>query len=374
MVAVLEAPPSDQAASCARLEARHAVDARKQKVEIAHYAAIRQYHASLLDAYIPRYRRLTQLHFGRIVSNPDAPQAFSDNVGFNMTYNLVEPGKGNALHTHPSVEVFIPLDGQWEIAWGEKGENKLLLQPWDMIAVPAHVRHSYRNAEKQTAHNIMTILPGKAAITWAPEVVTEAREHGALCTNRGQLLDFWKGEGGAKQPGCLVYDTDEEDEPDAYHLPMSAPEMTRHLRRFADRRPLLVRAEQSRLEVGWHTLAQGEELCADATAVDHLLVVLEGSLMLCRADGGVFAAVTRLDSVRVPAEEAGRITAVNQLEEPCTFLLVESRMRGLVDGASDAWRIGEDEAETKMTPPPAKSRRVVGADVALAPVVSLEGM
>ena len=61
---------------------------------------------------------LTQLHFGRIVSNPDAPQRFSESVGYNMTYNLVEPFKGNALHTHPSVEIFIALDGRWEIAWG----------------------------------------------------------------------------------------------------------------------------------------------------------------------------------------------------------------------------------------------------------------
>ena len=113
------------------------------------------------------------------MSNPNAPQAFSENVGYNMTYNLVEPNKGIALHTHPSIEVFIALTGRWEIAWGERGEHKLLLQPWDMIAVPSHVRHSYKNAEEQTASTIMTILPGRASINWAPDVVTEARKNGA---------------------------------------------------------------------------------------------------------------------------------------------------------------------------------------------------
>ena len=91
--------------------------------EVARYAAMRQYDASILDTYIPRCRRLTQLHFGKIVSNPNAPQAFSENVGYNMTYNLVEPNKGNALHTHPSIEVFIALTGRWEIAWGARGER-----------------------------------------------------------------------------------------------------------------------------------------------------------------------------------------------------------------------------------------------------------
>jgi quercetin dioxygenase-like cupin family protein len=141
--------------------------------------------AAILDTYIPRCRRLTQLHFGRIVSNPDAAQAFSENVGYNMTFNLVEPFKGNALHTHPAVEVFIALDGRWEIAWGERGAQSTVLEPWDLVAVPADVRHSYKNVESHTAQNIMTILPGKASIVWAPAVVSEARTHGAHCTDDG---------------------------------------------------------------------------------------------------------------------------------------------------------------------------------------------
>lgn len=100
------------------------------------------------------------------------------------TYNLVEPGKGNALHTHPSVEIFIALDGKWEIAWGGRGEHTMVLQPWDMIAVPAHVRHSYKNVEEKTANHIMTILCGDASITWGPDVVAEARNHGVRCTRR----------------------------------------------------------------------------------------------------------------------------------------------------------------------------------------------
>ena len=66
--------------------------------EVARYASLTQFSASILDTYIPRCRRLTQLHFGRIVSNPDAPQAFSENVGYNMTCAafqtnpLVSPG------------------------------------------------------------------------------------------------------------------------------------------------------------------------------------------------------------------------------------------------------------------------------------------
>jgi len=305
-------------------------------VEVARYASMRQYDASILDTFIPRCRRLTQLHFGRIVSNPDAPQAFSTNVGFNMTYNLVEPFKGNALHTHPAVEVFIALDGCWEIAWGEKGEHTTLLQPWDIVAVPAHVRHSYKNVEAQTANHIMTILPGKAAITWAPDVVSEARANGAHCTNKGQLLGFWKGnKSGDAAPA--EPETEDEDEPDAYHVPMGKAEMAENIRRFSDGRPLCVQAENSHLKIDWRTLSPGEQMAASRSAVDVLLVVLEGTLMLTRPSGEVFTVASQLDSVRVPAEETAITTAANQLGSPCTLLVIESHMRSLVDRLADEW-------------------------------------
>jgi len=329
-------------------------------VEVARYASMRQYDASILDTFIPRCRRLTQLHFGRIVSNPDAPQAFSENVGFNMTYNLVEPNKGNALHTHPSVEVFIALDGCWEVAWGEKGEHTTLLQPWDMVAVPAHVRHSYKNVEAQTANHIMTILPGKAAITWAPDVVSEARANGARCTNKGTLLGFWKGGKGdaAAAAAAAEPETDDEDEPDAYHLPMSRADMAQHVRRFGGGRPLCVQAEGSHIEMDWTTLAQGEKMVTNPSALDVLLVVLEGTLLLTKASGEVFAVASQLDSVRVPVEEAGTVTAVNQLAAPCTFLVVESHMRGLVDRMADEWLV----RDVKNDVPSSGAKRARTAD------------
>ena len=58
--------------------------------------------------------------------------------------------------------------------WGERGEQNIVLEPFDLVAVPADVRHSYKNIEPHTAHNIMTILPGKPSIVWAPAVVDEA--------------------------------------------------------------------------------------------------------------------------------------------------------------------------------------------------------
>ena len=104
------------------------------QLELARAASMAQFAASLLDAHIPRHRRLTQLHLGRIVSNPDAAGAFSDaGIGYNMTYNLVEPGRGNALHAHDAVEIFVALDGAWLLAWRARGERATTLAPLELV-------------------------------------------------------------------------------------------------------------------------------------------------------------------------------------------------------------------------------------------------
>jgi len=48
-----------------------------------------------------------------------------------------EPGNGPGLHRHlNTVENFLCLSGRFEIAWGDRGEHRLALEPLDMISVP----------------------------------------------------------------------------------------------------------------------------------------------------------------------------------------------------------------------------------------------
>jgi quercetin dioxygenase-like cupin family protein len=314
--------------------------------ELARYQTLAQLSASILDTYIPRCRRLTQLHFGQIVSNPDAPQAFNENVGYNMTYNLVEPFKGNALHIHPAVEIFIALDGEWEIAWGAEGKQSTLLQPFDLVAVPANVRHSYKNVKPHTAHNIMTILPGKASITWAPAVVAEARAHGAQCTDDGVLIDFWSksklaATGGDEED--LSPRGSETDESASYHRPMTDEAMARNVRRYASGQPLVVQTPEGHLCIRWHTLRRGDafDACGLPADVDLLVVVLEGDTEV-KADGKLLGYATRLDAIRIPAHTSPRrVVLANLLPGACTLLVVESKMRGLMGKHCDQWEISD---------------------------------
>jgi len=304
-----------------------------QVVEVSRYATMPQFSVSILDTFIPRYQRLTQLHFGAIVSNPHAPMAFSEKMGYNMTYNLVPPGNGNALHMHKSLEIFVALDGKWEIAWGMKGEHKVLLQPWDFVAVPARVCHSYKNAEEDTAHNIMTILPGKSWITWAPEVVGEARQNGAECDDNGMMLKF----ANRKSAESLEALASQNATVEWKH--MGPDEMQPYVHSFADQTPLVTTMTHdntgdgaSTCEMFWKKVpGDGSFQLPRREGIDVLVTVLTGSVLVKTSSDGVVDMAGKLDCIRAPQQtlEKGEVILENPTKDDTVLLVTATHMREL---------------------------------------------
>jgi len=253
-------------------------------------------------------------------------------MGYNMTYNLVPPGNGNALHMHRSIEIFVALDGRWEIAWGMKGEHSVVLQPWDFVAVPARVCHSYKNVEEDTAQNIMTILPGKSWIAWAPEVVAEARGHGAECDDNGMLFKYAK-QVGASDAKSLAAQSDSVE-----WKSMGPRDMDPYVHRFSERQPFECQMHEEAvpggpapwIEMWWKTL-QPDEVFAPPRreGVDLLLVVLEGSILVKAPTGRPIASAGKLDSVRIPTQAlaAQDLIIGNPCPSPCTMLVTATQMR-----------------------------------------------
>jgi mannose-6-phosphate isomerase-like protein (cupin superfamily) len=61
-----------------------------------------------------------------------------------------EPGNGPGLHRHlNTVENFFCLSGRFEIAWGDRGEHRLVLESLDMISVPRGENRSFRNVSNE---------------------------------------------------------------------------------------------------------------------------------------------------------------------------------------------------------------------------------
>jgi uncharacterized RmlC-like cupin family protein len=80
---------------------------------------------------------------------------------FRLGIVVCPPGNGPALHIHwKTHETFIALDGRWEIQWGDEGQDKVVLEPYDLIAVPPRVARRFVNTSEQDAR-LMVIIQGQ---------------------------------------------------------------------------------------------------------------------------------------------------------------------------------------------------------------------
>jgi mannose-6-phosphate isomerase-like protein (cupin superfamily) len=80
---------------------------------------------------------------------------------FRLGIATCPPGQGPGLHVHYNThETFMALSGRWEIQWGDKGEESVMLEPLDLIAVPPKVTRRFINRSDVEA-NLMVIIQGQ---------------------------------------------------------------------------------------------------------------------------------------------------------------------------------------------------------------------
>jgi len=67
-------------------------------------------------------------------------------AGMTMTLAVCPPGQGPGLHNHvQTYETFTVLKGRFEVTWGERGEERVVLERFDTISVPPGVCRAFRN-------------------------------------------------------------------------------------------------------------------------------------------------------------------------------------------------------------------------------------
>jgi uncharacterized RmlC-like cupin family protein len=145
---------------------------------------------AFVDSKIPGHERLIYNVIGSgVTEDASLASAISDARDFNLTYIKAAPGKGAALHSHTTIEVFTPLSGRWAIIWGDSGENELILEPWDTISVPPGVMRGFRNAGDEDAY-LMAILGGTdpGRVTWQPQVLEQAQQAGLRLDSQGNVM------------------------------------------------------------------------------------------------------------------------------------------------------------------------------------------
>jgi len=145
---------------------------------------------AFVDSLIPGHERLIFNVIGRgVTEDTSLNPAITDARDFNLTLVHAHPGKGAALHAHPTVEVFMSLSGRWAVYWGDSGEQEIVLDQWDVISVPPGVMRGFRNAGDTDGY-LMAILGGTDAghVAWAPQVLERAKETGLGLDAQGNLV------------------------------------------------------------------------------------------------------------------------------------------------------------------------------------------
>lgn len=159
---------------------------------VARFEELRPSKQAFVDTRLPEHVRDIFNVIGRgVTEDATLAPAIPDARDFNVAYVGADPGKGAALHAHPTVEVFIPLSGQWAVYWNDEGDEEVVLGPWDVISVPPGVMRGFRNAGTERAY-LMAILGGSDAgkVAWAKRVLERAAESGLGLDAQGNLVEL----------------------------------------------------------------------------------------------------------------------------------------------------------------------------------------
>lgn len=146
--------------------------------EVAHYVAkfadLTPDPDAFRDANDPNKR--LKIMWAISPGNTGGPAAISTPHSFHMTYIESAPGHHPVLHYHDYPEIFVCMRGQYTIHWGNKGEHKVVLDPYDAFSVPPGLMRSVENTGTETG--LVMVLYGDVedpnAGIYVPQEVIDA--------------------------------------------------------------------------------------------------------------------------------------------------------------------------------------------------------
>ena len=135
--------------------------------------------AAFEDAKIEGYKRAQHRFIGAGGSGKHDDGAAIPPRAFTLSIMYVEPGQGNAPHTHEVEEVFFVLKGHLTAFFeDEKGRRiDVRLGPWECISCPPGVIHGYINDSLEPVYFQVMLGKGRPeAMGYADEELFKRRE------------------------------------------------------------------------------------------------------------------------------------------------------------------------------------------------------
>ena len=173
--------------------------AEELKQRIVRYGELKPCKTAFIDAHTPgsdQKENFTIIGAG-VSESPDQHVHIRDTPGFNIGAAGQPPHCRNSLHTHTTAEVFFILKGRWRFFWGLRGDaGEVILDEGDLINIPTGMFRGFENVGTDYGM-IMAVLGGDDAgggVTWAPQVIEEARDHGLVLGENGVLYNSAEGQ------------------------------------------------------------------------------------------------------------------------------------------------------------------------------------
>lgn len=103
--------------------------------------------AAFEDAKIEGYKRAQHRFIGAGGSGKHGDPSVIPARGFTLSIMYVEPGQGNAAHTHEVEECFFVLQGFLDVFLEDEAGKRVeyRLGPWECVSCPPGVIHGYHN-------------------------------------------------------------------------------------------------------------------------------------------------------------------------------------------------------------------------------------
>ncbi|MSQ18079.1 MAG: cupin domain-containing protein [Betaproteobacteria bacterium] len=135
--------------------------------------------AAFEDAKIDGFRRAQHRFIGAGGSGKhDDPNAIPAR-NFTLSIMFVNPGQGNAAHTHEVEEIFFVLQGFLDVFVEDESGKRVetRLGPWECIACPPGVIHGYENRSLEPVY--FQVMLGRAqpdAMGYADDALFKRRD------------------------------------------------------------------------------------------------------------------------------------------------------------------------------------------------------
>jgi mannose-6-phosphate isomerase-like protein (cupin superfamily) len=157
---------------------------------VARFGEVKSCASAFCDTLIPGHEREIFNIIGHgVMDDPGMNPVITDARDFHVNFIRARPGCGAASHTHPTIEVFIPMSGEWTVYWGDADEHEVRLGQWDVVSVPPGVLRGFRNAGTEDAV-LLSILGGTdpGRVVWSPRVLERAKATGLIeVSERGEM-------------------------------------------------------------------------------------------------------------------------------------------------------------------------------------------